>query len=62
MKISVDLDLCDAHGQCAFAAPKVFELDDLGDLSFDSEPDESARTEVLNAARLCPVQAIKVLS
>jgi ferredoxin len=62
MNVSVDLDLCDAHGQCTFAAPDVFELDDVGDLSFDSEPDESRRTEVLTAARLCPVQAIKILS
>ncbi|MFC4950191.1 ferredoxin [Pseudonocardia sp. GCM10023141] len=61
MKISVDMDVCDVHGQCAFAAPDVFQLDDVGDLTYDSEPDDSTRANVENAVRLCPVQAIRIL-
>jgi ferredoxin len=62
MKIEVDLDLCDVHGQCVFAAPEVFQLDDIGDLVYHAEPDESQRRKVENAVRLCPVQAIKIAS
>lgn len=61
MHITVDLDLCDGHGQCVFAAPNVFELDDVGDLHYRPEPDESERARVQNAVRLCPVQAISIV-
>lgn len=61
MHITVDLDLCDGHGQCVFAAPSVFELDDVGDLHYQPEPDETERARVQNAVRLCPVQAISIV-
>jgi ferredoxin len=58
MKVTVDRDLCDGHGQCAFAAPDVFELDEAGDLTYEPAPDDSHRAAVEMASRLCPVQAI----
>lgn len=61
MRITVDLDLCDGHGQCVFAAPNVFELDQVGDLHYDAEPADGERANVTNAVRLCPVQAIALL-
>jgi ferredoxin len=58
--VTVDLDVCDSHGQCVFAAPGVFELDELGELQYEAHPPESARAGVENAVRLCPVNAIKI--
>lgn len=61
MKVDVDMDLCQAHGECAFAAPEVFELDDEDQLHWVAEPDESLRDKVQQAAKNCPVSAIQVL-
>ena len=60
MKISVDRDLCQDHGQCAIAAPAVFQINDEGTLVYDPNPDDSQRQRVLRAAASCPVQAILV--
>jgi ferredoxin len=62
VKIHVDMDTCDVHGQCVFAAPEVFELDDIGDLSYKDEADDGLRAKVETAVRLCPVQAINIVS
>jgi ferredoxin len=58
VKISVDRDLCQDHGQCAIAAPAVFEINDEGTLVYDPNPDDALRAEVEEAADVCPVQAI----
>jgi len=59
--VVVDLNLCQDHGQCVFAAPEVFELDDDGHLHVLIEhPDESMRVLVEDAADVCPVQAIRI--
>jgi ferredoxin len=58
--VIVDMDLCDGHGQCEFAAPAVFRLDDEGELHFDPSPPASERARVEQAVRLCPVQAIRL--
>ena len=59
LKVKVDLDVCQDHGQCVFAAPQVFELDDDGRLVvLLDEPDEALRAQVEDAADVCPVQAI----
>jgi ferredoxin len=60
MKVTVDLDLCQDHGQCAIAAPRVFRIDDAGRLEVDADPAESERLDVEGAADVCPVQAILV--
>ena len=60
MKIVVDMDLCADHGQCVYAAPEVFQLDDNGKLVFKAEPDESLRDLVEEAADVCPMQAISI--
>jgi ferredoxin len=60
MKVNVDLDLCEAHGECVLAAAEVFALDDDENLSWESEPDASLREKVEAAARVCPVQAISI--
>lgn len=58
MKVSVDRALCQEHGQCAIAAPAVFEINDDGELRYDAAPDDARRDEVEDAADVCPVQAI----
>lgn len=61
MKIVVDLEVCDGHAQCVFAAPNVFQLDGKGKILYEAEPDESERENVMNAADACPLLAIEIL-
>ncbi|EME24537.1 MAG: Ferredoxin [Rhodococcus erythropolis] len=62
MKISVDWDRCEGHGICTEQAPKVFSLDDEGELSYAYEntdiPDELA-PGARSAIGACPVAALK---
>ncbi|MFF0447899.1 ferredoxin [Streptomyces sp. NPDC004609] len=60
MKVTVDMALCQDHGQCAIASPAVFRINDEGKLEYESEPDDPLRDEVEEAADVCPVQAILV--
>ncbi|EWT00059.1 ferredoxin [Intrasporangium oryzae NRRL B-24470] len=60
MKIIVDLNLCQDHGQCAIAAPAVFRMNDDGKLEYEEIAEESRRAEVEEAADVCPVQAILI--
>jgi ferredoxin len=60
MKVTVDLTLCQDHGQCAIAAPEVFRINDDGKLEYDGSPDDSMRDFVEEAADVCPVQAIEI--
>ena len=59
LRVSVDRDLCRDHGQCVFAAPDVFQLDDTGRLVLlVEEPDEALWSACEEAADMCPSQAI----
>ncbi|MEH0474244.1 ferredoxin [Streptomyces sp. B21-097] len=60
MKVVVDMNKCQDHGQCVFAAPGVFSLDDGGRLAFVPDPDDALRDEVEEAADVCPLQAIRI--
>lgn len=61
MKVVVDWDLCEGHGQCEYAAPEVFTINDDGDLEvLDETPDESQRKPVEQAVRRCPVRALSI--
>jgi len=60
MKVEVDTDLCQAHGECIFAAPQIFELDDEDQIHWVSSPDDGLRDKARQAAKVCPVSAIKV--
>lgn len=60
MKIIVDMNLCQDHGQCAIAAPDVFRMNDEGKLEYEEIADDARRLEVEEAADVCPVQAILV--
>ncbi|WP_326837085.1 ferredoxin [Amycolatopsis rhabdoformis] len=60
MNVEVDPGLCESHGQCEFAAPEVFSLDDDAVLHIDLGPVESQREAVHRAARACPTRAIRI--
>lgn len=60
MRVVVDLETCRDHGQCVFAAPEVFHLDENGKLGFVSDPDDSLRDAVEEATDVCPLQAIRI--
>jgi ferredoxin len=58
--VVVDREVCEGHGQCEFAAPQVFTIDDEGTVQYVETPPETERPAVSNAVRLCPVQAIRL--
>lgn len=58
MRVHVDMEVCESHGECEFAAPEVFTLGDDNVLKWVEEPDESQRDAVEQAVGACPVQAI----
>jgi ferredoxin len=60
VRVVVDLNKCQDHGQCVFAAPEVFQLDGAGKLDYVAEPDEALRDAVEEAADVCPLQAIRI--
>jgi ferredoxin len=60
MRIVVDWDRCEFHGQCMIAAPDIFDLRGDGDLRFVEHPDESLRAAAEDAMDACPTQAIAI--
>ncbi|MBC9724201.1 ferredoxin [Streptomyces sp. TRM68367] len=60
MRVVVDMNRCQDHGQCVFAAPDVFRMGGDGHLVHDSAPDDALRDEVEEAADVCPLQAIRI--
>jgi ferredoxin len=51
---------CADHGQCVYAAPEVFQLDDNGKLVYEATPDAALRDAVEEAMDACPLQAITI--
>lgn len=62
MKVILDPDVCDAHGDCVVAAPDIFDLDDDDEVAkvLMPEPGEDMRAAAVEAADACPVQAITI--
>ncbi|MDT2005783.1 ferredoxin [Rhodococcus opacus] len=62
MKIIVNEDLCQGHGDCVMESPGAFELgdDDLVVRVVDASLADDMREEVERAARRCPVNAITI--
>jgi ferredoxin len=62
MKVIVDLDVCEAHGDCVVAAPEIFDLGDDDDVVtvLQPEPPEELRQKAEKAASDCPVAAITI--
>lgn len=60
MKLTVDMNLCQQHGQCTIAAPAVFHMDENSKLVYEGEFDDALLAQVEEAADVCPVQAIVI--
>ncbi|WP_236792064.1 ferredoxin [Amycolatopsis sp. GM8] len=60
MKIVVDRDLCESHGQCEYVAAEVFHLDDDGEVHLAATVPEDLRAKVQLAASVCPALAIRI--
>jgi ferredoxin len=57
-EIDIDRGACMGSGNCVFAAPGVFELDDS--VARVVRPEASPEAAVVVAARQCPTHAITV--
>ena len=61
MKISVNRALCDGNGNCAAAAPELFQLDDNDELVvLNDSPGEDLRAKAEAAVRACPKNALSL--
>ncbi|NNH73551.1 ferredoxin [Nocardia uniformis] len=62
MKVTVDLDQCEANGICVGIAPDVFDLDDE-DILHITAPEVAAEDEddVRTAVAQCPKAALKLV-
>jgi ferredoxin len=60
MKVLVDMNLCQSHGECVAVAPDVFELGDDDVLVWKEDVDESQRAELEEAVEVCPMMAIRL--
>jgi ferredoxin len=62
MKVIVDLDVCQAHGDCVVAAPEIFDLGEEDDVVtvILPEPGEELRAKAERAVQDCPVTAIRL--
>lgn len=62
MKVIVDLDVCEAHGDCVVEAPEVFDLGEEDDVVtlLQPEPGQELYEKVERAVRACPVTAIRI--
>lgn len=59
MKVTIDRTLCEDNAICVGVAPEVFGLDDNSHMVLlDDTPSEEVHAKVVEAAMLCPVQAI----
>ena len=60
IKVHVDMNLCQSHGECAYVAPDIFELGDDDVLVWKEDVDPSLREQAQAAADACPMLAIRV--
>jgi len=60
MKVHVDMNLCQSHGECVAVAPDIFELDDDDFLHWQEDVDESRRADMEAAVNACPMMAIRL--
>ena len=58
MRLVIDLNKCQGYAQCIPLAPDVLQLSGEEAVTYDPNPDDSQRQQVLRAAASCPVQAI----
>jgi ferredoxin len=60
IKVHVDMNLCQSHGECVFVAPEVFELGDDDVLRWEETARDELREQLEEAVNVCPMAAIKL--
>jgi ferredoxin len=60
VRVHVDADVCDLHGQCILAAPEIFRFDDAGDLEYVADVAPELEAKVQSAVGICPTGAIEL--
>ncbi|MCV6981602.1 ferredoxin [Mycolicibacterium pulveris] len=62
MRVIVDTQRCELHGECMVAAPEVFtiEADDTFVTVLNPEPGQHLRSKVEEAVMMCPMGAIRI--
>jgi ferredoxin len=60
MKVHVDMNLCQSHGECVLVAPDVFELGEDDVLVWKDEVSEGRRAAIEEAVNVCPMMAISI--
>ena len=60
IKVIVDMNLCQSHGECVVVAPDVFELGDDDVLHWTEDVEEARRAEMEEAVEVCPMMAIRI--
>ncbi|MGH3751976.1 MAG: ferredoxin [Pseudonocardiaceae bacterium] len=61
MRVEVDPNICEGHGQCNAVAPEVYDLDDGGYcLIRNTEVPPDLESQAEQGASACPVYAITV--
>jgi ferredoxin len=60
LHVEVDRDLCIGASACIPVAEKTFALDDAGKAVILVTATEENEESIIDAARVCPVQAIKI--
>ncbi len=60
IEITIDRDVCIGASACIPPADKTFTLDDEGKAIVQATASEEDEANIIDAARACPVQAIKV--
>ncbi len=61
MKVMVDTELCEANAVCMGQCPEVFLVNEDDTLTIlVSEVPESLRSQIEEAVRLCPRQALRI--
>lgn len=58
--VEVDHAICIGSAPCTAMAPNTFGLEDNGKASILATVDEDDQETILNAARACPVAAIRI--
>ena len=60
MKVNVDMNLCQSHGECVTVAPDVFRLGDDDVLVWQEDVSEDRREAIEEAVNVCPMMAISI--
>jgi len=60
MRVVVDEQTCQHHGQCMIECPRVFQLVSPQELRYQADVDEALRDDVGAAADACPTMSITI--